>query len=56
MGAYYLTFLLQQPSAFKATQTGKPPGVWKTLLEVLSHVRSTNNVQNSKDSFMVAYL
>ncbi|XP_011001922.1 PREDICTED: mitochondrial carrier protein MTM1-like isoform X3 [Populus euphratica] len=34
--------------AFKATQTGKPPGVWKTLLEVLSHVRSTNNVQNTR--------
>ncbi|KAG6753725.1 hypothetical protein POTOM_041722 [Populus tomentosa] len=34
--------------AFKANQTGKPPGVWKTLLEVLSHVRSTNNVQNTR--------
>ncbi|KAL9334721.1 hypothetical protein Peur_071902 [Populus x canadensis] len=34
--------------AFKATQTGKPPGVWKTLLEVLSRVRSTNNVQNTR--------
>ncbi|KAJ6868194.1 mitochondrial carrier protein MTM1-like isoform X1 [Populus alba x Populus x berolinensis] len=32
--------------AFKAAQTVKPPGVWKTLVEVLSHVRSTNNVQN----------
>uniref|UniRef100_A0A6N2KA16 Mitochondrial carrier protein MTM1 n=1 Tax=Salix viminalis TaxID=40686 RepID=A0A6N2KA16_SALVM len=33
---------------FKASQTGKPPGIWKTLHEVLSHVRSTNDVQNTR--------
>ncbi|KAG5233766.1 hypothetical protein OIU79_029855 [Salix purpurea] len=33
---------------FKASQTGKPPGIWKTLHEVLSHVRSTSDVQNTR--------
>lgn len=34
--------------AFKASQIGKkPPGVWRTLLEVLSHVKSTDNIQNN---------
>lgn len=32
--------------AYKLTQTGKPPGVLKTLLGVLSHVKSSANVQN----------
>ncbi|GMY23827.1 mitochondrial carrier protein MTM1 isoform X1 [Fagus crenata] len=33
--------------AFKETQTGvKPPGVWKTLLEVIKPVKSTNLLQN----------
>ncbi|KAK3024234.1 hypothetical protein RJ639_043610, partial [Escallonia herrerae] len=33
--------------AFKETQTGvKPPGVWKTLVEIISPVRSTNYHQN----------
>ncbi|KAH9646621.1 mitochondrial carrier protein MTM1 [Citrus sinensis] len=32
--------------AFKGNQIGKkPPGVWQTLLGVLSHVKSTNNIQ-----------
>ncbi|KAA8520716.1 hypothetical protein F0562_015012 [Nyssa sinensis] len=32
--------------AFKETQIGvKPPGVWKTLVGVISPVRSTNNLQ-----------
>ncbi|EEF48996.1 mitochondrial carrier protein MTM1 [Ricinus communis] len=34
--------------AFKAVQSGmKPPGVLKTLLEVLSHVRGTDNIQHN---------
>ncbi|KAM3684732.1 hypothetical protein ACB098_11G068500 [Castanea mollissima] len=33
--------------AFKETQIGvKPPGVWKTLLEVINPVKSTNLLQN----------
>lgn len=33
--------------AFKETHIGKkPPGVWQTLLGVLSNVKSTNNLQN----------
>ncbi|RWR80239.1 mitochondrial carrier protein MTM1 isoform X1 [Cinnamomum micranthum f. kanehirae] len=33
--------------AYKEFQVGgKPPGMWKTLLDVLSSVRSTNNHQN----------
>uniref|UniRef100_A0A5B7AR98 Putative Mitochondrial substrate carrier family protein n=1 Tax=Davidia involucrata TaxID=16924 RepID=A0A5B7AR98_DAVIN len=33
--------------AFKETQAGvKPPGVWKTLVGVISPVRSTNTLQN----------
>ena len=40
----FLVFLIQ---AFKETQTGvKPPGVWKTLLEVIKPVKSTNLLQN----------
>ncbi|KAK1371026.1 hypothetical protein POM88_037118 [Heracleum sosnowskyi] len=32
--------------AFKDPQAGvKPPGVWKTLLGVISQVRTTNNLQ-----------
>lgn len=35
--------------AFKDTQAGvKPPGVWKTLLGVISQVRTTNNLQRCK--------
>ncbi|KAJ0099134.1 hypothetical protein Patl1_20304 [Pistacia atlantica] len=34
--------------AFKETQMcNKPPGVWRTLVGVVSHVKGTNNVQNS---------
>ncbi|GAV66235.1 Mito_carr domain-containing protein [Cephalotus follicularis] len=34
--------------AFKETQIGKkPPGVWKTLLGVVSNVKSTNNLPTS---------
>ncbi|KAJ9164263.1 hypothetical protein P3X46_023864 [Hevea brasiliensis] len=41
--------------AFKAAHIGKPPGVWKTLLEVLSHVRSTSNVQNNLGGYRVLW-
>ncbi|KAG8652990.1 mitochondrial carrier protein MTM1 isoform X2 [Manihot esculenta] len=41
--------------AFKASQVGKPPGVWKTLLEVLSHVRSTSNAQNNLGGYRVLW-
>ncbi|XP_050225298.1 mitochondrial carrier protein MTM1 [Mercurialis annua] len=42
--------------AFKAAQTGtKPPGVLKTLLEVLSHVRSTNDGQNNLRGYRVLW-
>ncbi|KAF2312185.1 hypothetical protein GH714_028403 [Hevea brasiliensis] len=41
--------------AFKAAQISKPPGVWKTLLEVLSNVRSTNNVQNNLGGYRVLW-
>ncbi|KAM3684735.1 hypothetical protein ACJW31_11G065700 [Castanea mollissima] len=38
---------LAVPTAFKETQIGvKPPGVWKTLLEVINPVKSTNLLQN----------
>ncbi|KDP22177.1 hypothetical protein JCGZ_26008 [Jatropha curcas] len=43
--------------AFKAAaQIGKrPPGVWRTLLEVLSHVRSTDNLQNNFRGYRVLW-
>lgn len=38
--------------AFKDTQAGvKPPGVWKTLLGVISQVRTTNNLQRSLQNY-----
>ncbi|XP_071691072.1 mitochondrial carrier protein MTM1-like isoform X2 [Rutidosis leptorrhynchoides] len=38
--------------AFKDTHSGKrPPGVWKTLVEVITTNRSTNNLQSSLHSF-----
>ncbi|XP_065868613.1 mitochondrial carrier protein MTM1 [Euphorbia lathyris] len=41
--------------AFKATESVKPPGVLKTLLEVLSHVKSTHNVQNDLRGYRVLW-
>ncbi|KAK9291304.1 hypothetical protein L1049_019249 [Liquidambar formosana] len=42
--------------AFKETHAGKkPPGVWKTLLGILSNVKSTNNVQNNLQSYRVLW-
>ncbi|TXG71111.1 hypothetical protein EZV62_006046 [Acer yangbiense] len=42
--------------AFKETQPGKkPPGVWKTLLGVLPHVKGTNNLQSSLQSYRVLW-
>ncbi|KAL5744759.1 hypothetical protein ACOSP7_027627 [Xanthoceras sorbifolium] len=42
--------------AFKETQLGKkPPGVFKTLLGVLSHVKTTNNLQSSLQSYRVLW-
>nr|DAD19136.1 TPA_asm: hypothetical protein HUJ06_020599 [Nelumbo nucifera] len=42
--------------AFKETQTGaKPPGVWKTLLGVLSPVRSANSNLNNFQSYRVLW-
>ncbi|KAM3682057.1 hypothetical protein ACB094_12G042300 [Castanea mollissima] len=41
--------------AFKVTQTGmKPPGVWKTLLGVISHVNGTG-VQNNLQGYRVLW-
>ncbi|XP_074328594.1 mitochondrial carrier protein MTM1-like isoform X2 [Apium graveolens] len=38
--------------AFKDTQAGvKPPGVWKTLVGVISEVRTTNNLQRSLQNY-----
>lgn len=31
----------------------KPPGVWKTLLEILSDVKTTSNGQNNCKSIFV---
>lgn len=33
----------------------KPPGVWKTLLGVVSHVKTASNVQNSCKWLSVAF-
>ncbi|KAJ4825996.1 Carrier protein, mitochondrial [Turnera subulata] len=42
--------------AFKAAQTGiKPPGVWKTLLDVLSHVRSDDNLRKNVKGYRVLW-
>lgn len=42
--------------AFKVTQIGKkPPGVFKTLLGVVSHVKSTNSPQNSLQGYRVLW-
>ncbi|EXB72461.1 hypothetical protein L484_011463 [Morus notabilis] len=42
--------------AFKVTDSGvKPPGVWKTLLEILSDVKTTNNGQNNLKSYRVLW-
>ncbi|KAA8533648.1 hypothetical protein F0562_030918 [Nyssa sinensis] len=38
--------------AFKEIHSGKkPPGVWKTLIEIISHVKSTNNLQNNLQNY-----
>ncbi|KAJ7965396.1 Mitochondrial carrier protein [Quillaja saponaria] len=42
--------------AYKVTQIGKkPPGVWKTLVEVISHAKSTNGVQSSLQGYRVLW-
>ncbi|XP_020223959.1 mitochondrial carrier protein MTM1 [Cajanus cajan] len=42
--------------AFKVTQIGKkPPGVFQTLLGVVSHVKSTNSPQNSLQGYRVLW-
>ncbi|KAI8031630.1 Mitochondrial carrier protein MTM1 [Camellia lanceoleosa] len=42
--------------AFKEFQTGKkPPGVWKTLIEVVSHVKSPSNLQNHLQNYRVLW-
>ncbi|XP_057951132.1 mitochondrial carrier protein MTM1-like isoform X2 [Malania oleifera] len=42
--------------AFKVTQIcKKPPGVWKTLLGVLSHVKSTANLQNNLQNYRILW-
>ncbi|WCJ36785.1 Mitochondrial carrier protein MTM1 [Euphorbia peplus] len=42
-------------AAYKATESVKPPGVFKTLLEVLSHVKSNQNVQNDLRGYRVLW-
>uniref|UniRef100_A0A5B6ZF52 Mitochondrial carrier protein MTM1 n=1 Tax=Davidia involucrata TaxID=16924 RepID=A0A5B6ZF52_DAVIN len=42
--------------AFKEIRSGKkPPGVWKTLIEVISHVKSTNNLQNNLQNYRILW-
>lgn len=42
--------------AFKEFQTvKKPPGVWKTLIEVVSHVKSPSNLQNHLQNYRVLW-
>ncbi|XP_059667185.1 mitochondrial carrier protein MTM1-like isoform X1 [Cornus florida] len=42
--------------AFKEIHSGKkPPGIWKTLVEVTSHVKSTNNLQNILQNYRVLW-
>ncbi|XP_028102636.1 mitochondrial carrier protein MTM1 isoform X1 [Camellia sinensis] len=42
--------------AFKEFQTGKkPPGVWKTLIEVVSPVKSPSNLQNHLQNYRVLW-
>ncbi|KAI8564964.1 hypothetical protein RHMOL_Rhmol03G0223900 [Rhododendron molle] len=42
--------------AFKEFQRGKkPPGVWKTLIEVVSHVKSSSNLQNNLPSYRLLW-
>ncbi|KAM6586659.1 hypothetical protein CsatA_009264 [Cannabis sativa] len=42
--------------ASKVTQCGvKPPGVWKTLFEILSHVKTTNNMQENLKGYRVLW-
>lgn len=42
--------------AFKVINSGaKPPGVWKTLLEILSDVKTTSNSQNNLKGYRVLW-
>ncbi|GFS32139.1 manganese tracking factor for mitochondrial SOD2 [Actinidia rufa] len=42
--------------AFKEVNTGKkPPGVWKTLFDVISHVKSTSTVPNNLQNYRVLW-
>ncbi|XP_062120241.1 mitochondrial carrier protein MTM1 [Humulus lupulus] len=42
--------------AYKVTHGGvKPPGVWKTLFEILSHVKTTNNIQENLKGYRVLW-
>ncbi|CAK9167259.1 unnamed protein product [Ilex paraguariensis] len=46
----------QMGRAFKEIHKGKkPPGVWKTLMEVIPHVKSTTNLQNNLQSYRVLW-
>ncbi|PSS04428.1 Mitochondrial carrier protein [Actinidia chinensis var. chinensis] len=42
--------------AFKEVNTGKkPPGVWKTLFDVISHVKSTSTIPNNLQNYRVLW-
>ncbi|KAK6936726.1 Mitochondrial substrate/solute carrier [Dillenia turbinata] len=42
--------------AFKVTQSGKPPGVWKTLLGVVSNVNGSNNPQALVQNYRLLWM
>ncbi|KAI4319979.1 hypothetical protein MLD38_033509 [Melastoma candidum] len=53
---YPLELAKTRMQAFKQSQNiKKPPGVWKTLLEIVSNVRSSNNVPTNSQSYRVLW-
>ncbi|KAL7003550.1 hypothetical protein U1Q18_004702 [Sarracenia purpurea var. burkii] len=47
---------LAVPTAFKEVHTGKkPPGVWRTLIDIIPRVKSTSTLQNNLSNYRVLW-
>ncbi|XP_062149282.1 mitochondrial carrier protein MTM1 isoform X1 [Alnus glutinosa] len=56
VSCYPIELAKTRMQAFKVTQSGmKPPGVWQTLLGVISHVQSTSVQSNSVQGYRVLW-